>query len=445
MKTQAKPKEIRAARCWKAIGGGAYEERRTDSGKPTGRFAERPRGKTWRLLRTVSTRRAAINAATGRDPRTIGSKFASLAQRYLDAGCPDSNNEHRHAAYCAGEKSAINWLVKFFGTWPVDRLSHADWPEYKKFRTAQMRAGCTGLRAVDKDHQTLSNIFQYAMVNRMFPGNPFSQRYKHYQRADLIKTSRQRAPRSADDIHQVAGELLGKLVNEAAGWLTLFAMFTGCRISELLRLRVDARHPGPDRYDPGYIEQCAGDEPKFSRFFLHLGKRSKNGINPQVVIGPEFQAMLAAFQNWHQQRWPECASYFPNDRGVAALDRFTARRQIARAAANLGLHHITPHGYRSFYGSKRRSEGINDAQIAWEMGDKSIVVVQNNYATAPESWTGGKVIGWLPKSGNPAWTDWLPDNFGKFDFSLTEPKRKNAVSVNRINEAGVAKWQTHRT
>jgi len=235
---------------WIAIGGGAYEERaETRDGKATGRFAERPRGKTWRLLRGVSTRREAQKAALNRDPRTIGSKFAALAQRYLDAGCPDSNNESRGKDYCAGEKNAVQWLVKFFGTWPVDRLSHADWPEYKKFRTGQMRKGCTGLRAVDKDHQTLSNIFQYAMVNRLFPGNPFSQRYKHYQRAELIKTSRLRAPRSADDIHQVAGELLGKIAYKAAGWLSLFATFTGCRVTELLRLRVDAKHPGPDRYD----------------------------------------------------------------------------------------------------------------------------------------------------------------------------------------------------
>jgi integrase len=298
---------------------------------------------------------------------------------------------------------------------------------------------------VDKDHQTLSNIFQYAMVNRFFPGNPFSQRYKHYQRADLIKTSRTRAPHSADDIHQVAGDLLGKVAYEAAGWLSLFATFTGCRTSELLRLRLDAKRLGPERYEAGYVEKCDGDEPRLSRYFLHLGKRSKKGINPQVVIGPEFQAMLAAFQNWHQQRWPECPWYFPNERGTAALDRFTARRQIARAASHLGLHHITPHGYRSFYQTKRRSDGINDQQIAFEIGDKTVALVNNNYAKAPETWTGGQVISWLPKTGQPAWQGWLPKNLEKLDFSLTERKTENAESANRINDAGVAKWQTHRT
>ncbi len=65
---------------WKAIGGGAYEERFVDTGKATGRFADRPRGLTWRLLRGVTTRREALEAAVNRYPRTVGSKFAALAE-----------------------------------------------------------------------------------------------------------------------------------------------------------------------------------------------------------------------------------------------------------------------------------------------------------------------------------------------------------------------------
>ena len=64
---------------WKAIGGGAYEEHFVDTGKATGRFAERPRGLTWRLLRGVTTRQEALKAAFNRYPRTVGSNFASLA------------------------------------------------------------------------------------------------------------------------------------------------------------------------------------------------------------------------------------------------------------------------------------------------------------------------------------------------------------------------------
>ena len=433
---------------WHSIGGGAYEERL--DGKATGRFAERPRGKTWRLLRGVNTRREAIKASVNRDPRTVGSKFAALAERYLAAGCPDSNNEPRHAEYCANEKRNLTHLIGYFGAWPMDRPSHADWPEYKRFRTAPMPDGRSGFRAVDKDHQTISNVYQFAVVNRFYPHNPFAGRYKHYQRPELIKTARTRAPQSADQIHAVARELLGKVETESVGWVTLFAMFTGCRVSELLRLRMSAAHRAPDQFDPGYVFTRAGDDDgTLPRHFLMLGRRSKRGINPQIVIGTEFMDMIRAHQNWHRQRHPKSEWYFPRMHGKLPVDRWVTARQIARIAGELGYHRITPHGFRSFYNTKRRSEGISDEQIAFEMGDKTVNLVQNKYAAAPDSWIGGHKLGWLPLNGTPAWSNWTPQTAAvgqKVDFLLTDGRNRITTEPVELKTiAGVAKWQTHRT
>ncbi len=79
-----------------------------------------------------------------------------------------------------------------------------------------------------------------------------------------------------------------------------------------------------------------------------------------------------------------------NERGEMALDRFTAHQQIARADANLGLHHNTPHGPPEFLRQHAPGKGISDPQIARETGDKTVAVVNNNYANASETWTGAR-------------------------------------------------------
>ena len=86
---------------WKAIGGGAYEE--LVNSEPTGRFAERPRGRTWRLLRNARTKKEARKLAINRDPKTVGSKFKALAENYILSHCPDSNNISRGKDYCPGK------------------------------------------------------------------------------------------------------------------------------------------------------------------------------------------------------------------------------------------------------------------------------------------------------------------------------------------------------
>jgi hypothetical protein len=44
---------------------------------------------------------------------------------------------------------------------------------------------------------------------------------------------------------------------------------------------------------------------------------------------------------------------------------------LERICRNYGLPHITPHGLRSFYVTKRRSDGASDIVIAGEIGDRT--------------------------------------------------------------------------
>jgi len=74
----------------------------------------------------------------------------------------------------------------------------------------------------------------------------------------------------------------------------------------------------------------------------------------------------------------------------------------------LVLPHVTAHGLRSFYVTKRRSDGIADAQIAAEIGDNNVEMISQTYGDRPPNWTGGQKLSFLPSEGLPAWRRWAP-------------------------------------
>jgi len=260
---------------------------------------------------------------------------------------------------------------------------------------------------VDKDTQTLSNIYRYAVVAGLYPTNPVRSGRPRYQTAEKIRHSRERSPKDADNCHRICDVLLSRVEQETVGWFGLFAMFTGCRLSELLRLRTDAQ----DDTQPGYIQwrrdrpiATPAAAPVTALGLLHI-RRSKGGLNPECLIGPEFAEMLETFHRWHQARFPASPWYFPNLAG-ACIHRRQIYEHIVAAAAELHLHRITPHGFRSFYVTKRRSDGASDTVIASEIGDKTVALMQTTYGERPKNWLGGAAIGWVPTDGKPAWENW---------------------------------------
>jgi integrase len=415
-----------------AIGAGAYVDEQ-------GRFWERPGGKTWRLLRSVDTKREAIRVASARDPHTVGRKFAALAQLYKDAHCPDGRLKPRLEAFTTDEVSRVDRLVAHFGHRPADKITVADIPAYYAARQAEMRTGLTGHRAVDKETQTLSNVYRYAVAARLFPFNPVATGRPRYQTAESIQHSRKRAPKTADVIHQVAGELFDSVATEVSGWFCLFAMFTGNRISELLRLRLDAKDENAAGYVQWRQDDRAGDN--FPLGLLHLGARSKHGMNPESIIGPEFAAMLVCFDNWHRSRYPESPWYFPSFAGDGPIHRRIVHDHIVSAAARLKLPHITPHGFRSFYVTKRRSDGATDTVIAGEIGDKTVALMQTTYGERPKNWLGGAAVMFVPKEGSPAWEVWKSENRQEIDFLLTTAK---AHKLETPIESSLPVWRNGR-
>lgn len=363
---------------------------------------------TWKLLAGVKTKRAAIAAAqsaTADTPHT----FAALAQAYLDEGCPTRSQASlsQTPLFRAEQKRMTGRLVEYFGTQDIAAVNDPDQLEnYGQWRRKQFVEGRGG-RAITREWQTLSNIISFAMRRVKTVKFNFARSARPTRKFYKVKSrSRQRMPESADMIHQVADSFFaGSPRSEVFGWMVLFAMFTGCRTSELLRLKFNARQTGPDQYEPGYITPAdtARMNPVYAGItsLLHL-ERSKGGINPCAVVGVEFEQMIQCYKNWHQARFPKCQWYFPGVMGNAPVEPRSLGHAMTRACRGLDMPHITPHGLRAYYATKRRRDNISDAIVAAELGDKTVALVSLTYGETP----GGVPLKWTPDEGLPSWLRW---------------------------------------
>lgn len=366
-----------------------------------GRFWSRPtinRRRTWRLIvdakgQPVRRKASAVAQSLNTDWRPNTENFASLADLYLAAKCPTRKQKFKQPTdtFIADETRKAEKLKDFFGKCPVSEVNDLlQIPLYAKWRLKQFDQG-QGSRAVDKEIQTLSNIINYAVFGTKQERLNFIMANR--PRYHVVKSpSRARMPASADVIHQLADYFFTESQNdgralrsEVFGWMVLFHMFTGVRTAELLTLRLDAAPEQPGARVNGW---------------LHLGRRSKSGVNPYAQIYPEFAQMLECFDRWHADRFPKAKAYFPGPDGP--LDKTSYSKAVARAARKLTLPHITPHGFRSYCATKHLRDGKTHAEVAGIIGDKTASLIGSTYADAP----GGAKLLWLPSKGLPAWSLW---------------------------------------
>lgn len=376
-----------------------------------GTFWVRPwvnRKRTWRTLKAESVRAAkaeahALSTDHGRSKVGLAKNpferhnysFSDLADAYTRAGCPDRKLQKRNDAFCESEKTKLEWLKKFFGDYAPDKIRLKLLPGYHDWRVKQIsRENCDGARTVDLELVTLSNCINYGVMTEHCEINYVRSGRPKFRRDEDVTHCREVAPESADEVHRIADYFFQFKASEVSGWLVLFTAMSGCRISELLRLQTDPKTPDA----PGFID-WPKEEVKLG--YLFLGRRSKRGVNPFVLMGPEFQEMLKAFLAWHKEKFPDSKQFFPTGKS-------TLTHAMKRPIRDLQLPHRKVHGFRSFYVTKRRSDGASDEQIAAEIGDKDTKQISKTYGDRPPNWSGGKNIEWLPADGKPAWSRWSP-------------------------------------
>jgi integrase len=209
-------------------------------------------------------------------------------------------------------------------------------------------------------------------------------------------------PISGTELHNLARYFFERSQSEVLGWQILLEAMTGCRTSEILKLRWDAKHRG----EAGFIE---GD-------WLWIS-RSKGGVKPFCQIHPALKETLRWLKAWRNARHPESPWFLPSSRktnGAPRKNRVTgilpvALKSLTHALADAGKKVAgakrTSHGLRAFYVTVRRSQGITDAQIADEIGDKSgASIITSTYGAVPPNWRGAAKLSWMPGKGcKPAW------------------------------------------
>ena len=367
------------------------------------------RKRTWRKMEATTLKQAVIEARTVQPTKTP-KKMAVLINLWLAAGCPGKTGPLKSLTQ---PQKAAEWLLKYFGQdtiSEVNRLARLD--GYVAWRKKSIRRGKGGGCTVRMDLSTLSNILHFG--TKMGGNLGFNDQNLIYRGRDRyhrnITHARERRPENAEAIHALALELFRLEKTEVHGWHLFFAVFTGCRTSELMRLRRDA---ATDKQS-GYIrwlsaaeqaqraaEAARRGETDDVHGFLYL-QRSKSGINPYADIGPEFAEMLGYFFKWHDARFGATAKSLPYflTGTLTSGPRESFGVALGAAARRLGHPHCTPHGCRSYFATKHRRDGKRSEEIASLMGDKTVGLVDSTYADHVK----GEKLHWKPKKGVPAWT-----------------------------------------
>jgi integrase len=390
---------------YQRVADGIYQDSRT------GAFYERPHiqgRRTWRRLdghtiklarESFAQRRAdATRSKLGLARNPYAAKLRTVAQlilAYTEAGYPTAKGAARHPDQNRNVRGRLAHLAPFWGhKTEADIDAKADCHRYFTSRKGPNGEPAPAV-AVNYEVLSLSTLFEWALTNGLATANPLKNRPRLAR--PKIRHCREVAPQTADELHALAAHLFDNPQSAPLGWQLLLEALTGCRTAEILALRWDAK----SREAAGYIE---GD-------WLWLQRR-KGGVNPFAAIHPDLRECLTALRAWHAKLGRFASPWFIPSLRIAGqpIRPNSLTKALSSAAPRVVGHDVTSHGLRSFYVTARRSQGVIDAQIAAEIGDRTgPSIIAQTYGDIPPNWkAGGKPILWTPAEAEPAWARFLP-------------------------------------
>ncbi len=401
---------------WIRVADGIYR-------RSSGTLYERPiinRRPTWRSLGTSNLklareelRKRRVKGEASYVPKPTVVTTGQVIRCYEKHGYPDRHKQKRLGRTLTMETKSCQTLLKFWDHIATDAVTLATCDRYHEWRKKNIKCG-TGNRAVDMELTTLSNAFLWACRQELVRSNPMSIYRPRYCSDKTIRHCREFMTNDAAELHGIVELMFATPRSDTLGWQMLFEAATGLRTVEALKLRTDAKP-----YQPGWIT------PDGKSLYVWRAK-NQQAVNPFVRVHEGLAAILKAHQQWKKDRFPDSPWYFPSYRNEGKCVDICALSQSLRQKRKTLGRKITSHGLRAFFVTIRRSHGIPDNQIAWEIGHTSggqtLAAV---YGGVPPHWLVGEgpKMSWLP-TGKPAWEKRWPQDGGKITLP-TEPESKS--------------------
>ena len=301
-------------------------------------------------------RRLGIEEKKKHDKRV---RIETCLEIYRKAGCPAAR--HGRIVYPGdlhkrSELDSIVNLKRGIRGEHVDELDAPRLDKYNKWRKRIATKG-TGDRSTDLDLNTLSKALDWNVRKKVIKFNPIAHRTRYYDPANARRT-KEVAPGNPEELHQVCREMFSDPRSECCAWQYLFQSTFSLRTEEALALRMDATNPE----QPGHIEGR-------SMYVRRADKAQRT--NPCIYLHDQGLVVWEALKAWHQKRYPKSPYVFPG-RDTSDLKPLSkqALTKCLERLFQLGRipRKLTAHGGRGYYVLVRRSWGIGDDRIRWEIG-----------------------------------------------------------------------------
>lgn len=333
-----------------------------------------------------------------------GVTIHDLAKEWIAAGLPRPGGRQRSQSQRDSLQPFLTQALKWWGGKSPTGIAARDFEDYGAWKREHARTG-TGERAADLEINALAQLAAWAVSSGRLDRNPFLGR-PSYRDPAAIHHCPEAMPENDEELHRLIGWLFATGgVHRVAGAHLLFQAFTGLRPGE----------PGALRWDA--VGDQAGARLTITREGSQVPllrvQRLKGGINPAVRIHDPLQQFLAAWRAYSAQAWPNSPWMFPHPEdhtrplvAYGATADSGLGRLLAEAATAIGVGPRKPHSMRAYYVRVRRSQGIDDATIAVELGQASgPALVVRTYGERFAILGGDGLYDWLP--AEPAQPCWL--------------------------------------
>lgn len=338
--------------------------------------------------------RSAAREGLGNGVKPSGNVTAgNVLRRYRIDGYRDRQRKMRPESMEKAEEANCNTLLEYWDQYPVSQIKIFTCDKYHDWRCERVERG-TGDRTVDLELNTLSNALAWACRIELIHANPLADGRPKYCSAKSVRHCREFMPANADELHAAARVLMLNPASVVLGFQALIQAQSGLRTIEALRLRDDAKP-----FEPGWIT------PDGKSMCVRRAKGQEN-VSPFVLITDGLSQTLEALRKWKAAVHPNSPWFFPSPLNPGKPVHKDSLGQALNRIRKSLPRKFTPHGMRGHFVLVRRSHGILDSQIAYEIGHTSGgKTLAHCYGGVPPHWlTGdGPQLSWLP-SGAPAWS-----------------------------------------